>query len=68
MLIKTKSQKSKEEKKSIVEESKVKLEDMKQNNDMDLYKNVSKFFKPKPFTDHNATNCAKTSKYIEVTI
>lgn len=29
---------------------------------------MSKFFTPKPFTDHSASNCAKLTRYVEVTI
>lgn len=32
------------------------------------YPNLSKFFKPKPFTDHTATHLGFLSKYVEVTI
>jgi hypothetical protein len=29
---------------------------------------MSKFFKPKAFTDHNISRCAQIAKYVEVTI
>lgn len=53
------SSKSKEE---------VKGEEVKGPSVPPEYPNLSKFFKPKPFTDHTATHLGSLTNYVEVTI
>eukprot|EP00347_Sterkiella_histriomuscorum_P000458 403375785 len=59
-----KSKQIEEEKK----ESAAKSEPVLDPKSNELYKNMTKHFKPKPFTDLTASNCAQVSQYIEVTI
>ena len=42
-------------------------EEKKEEEDTD-YPYLSKFFVPKPFTDHESNPCAKLTRYVEVTI
>jgi hypothetical protein len=44
------------------------MKDDEQSNVIVEYKNISKFFKPKPFTVHTGSKFAEITKYVEVTI
>lgn len=43
-------------------------EELKEVQNSEMYKNISKFFTPKPFTNHSLNKSAKITNYIEVTI